>query len=795
MRPAPHPSTDRYRLELLRVGLAATAATVALFWRVALTSDLLLRRDMLRVILPLKTYWAERVRAGAWPEWYPYDALGQPYAGMVVSGAFHPANLLFLVLPAGVALKWSALVCFPVLALGVWLLLRRLHLSAPACALAAVLVSANGYAVCITNSLPYLQAMAAVPCALWAAVRFFDRPSLARAVLAGLLLALVLFAGDAQSFLVACALTLPLVLLLPGKGGTRERLGAFGLLVLAAALVAAPQLVAAAQVMGDARTADRPLAEALLWSLHPLRLLELVLGPLFGTGELGRDSAVTDALLASGTGGLWVESVHFGAVGLVLAGAGAAALPAGKLRRTVLAGLGAGLFLVLGKYGGLSALLYRLLPLWRPFRYPEKLIPTLFLLLAGCAALGLDRAAERPERRRTLGRAALAAAGCLAVLALAELSLHAFGRACQWLAQGALSPDVLEALGANLLRACLLSGLGLVGLWAVLRAVGRDRRLLWLVPAGVGLLAFLQGERLAGAVSPAALEEPLTVEALRAAQGPPRLGAPRVYSAVLQRRAIPWLPGVPFEDLDTAATTSGLEPVTPALFGLEGSNLYLPAASARMAAVTRAPGFVERLLAVFDTAHAAVLADDYLAAGGPPARVVGRSPRLKLLLVSLPEPAPRATLRRALCVGSPGEALRALAEPGLDLRREAIVECGSGPPPPVEDVRGEVRLTRYLPEHVEVTARSETPAVLVLADAFYSGWTATVDGRAAELLPANVAARGLLLVPGEHHVALAFRTPGLRPAVALALGTLALGAASGVAGARRRLRARPGMPG
>jgi hypothetical protein len=104
------------------------------------------------------------------------------------------------VLPAGQALTWNALLCFPLLATGLWALLRRLGASPVACALGAVLVTFNGYAVCITNSLPYLQAMALVPWALVAAMRYFERPGLVRAVLGALVLALVLFAGDAQSF-------------------------------------------------------------------------------------------------------------------------------------------------------------------------------------------------------------------------------------------------------------------------------------------------------------------------------------------------------------------------------------------------------------------------------------------------------------------------------------------------------------------------------------------------------------------------------------------------------------------
>ena len=81
------------------------------------------------------------------------------------------------------------------------------------------------------------------------------------------------------------------------------------------------------------------------------------------------------------------------------------------------------------------------------------------------------------------------------------------------------------------------------------------------------------------------------------------------------------------------------------------------------------------------------------------------------------------------------------------------------------------QIIAYAPEHVEVHTSSATPGVLVLADALYPGWRASVDGKAAAIYPANVLFRAVPLPAGEHTVVFTFEPSGWR----LGLGVAGIG--------------------
>jgi hypothetical protein len=67
------------------------------------------------------------------------------------------------------------------------------------------------------------------------------------------------------------------------------------------------------------------------------------------------------------------------------------------------------------------------------------------------------------------------------------------------------------------------------------------------------------------------------------------------------------------------------------------------------------------------------------------------------------------------------------------------------------------RIASYAPDRVVITGAADTAGILVLRDMIYPGWTATVNGTPADIVPANIIGRGIYLEPGDSEVIFAFR--------------------------------------
>ena len=73
---------------------------------------------------------------------------------------------------------------------------------------------------------------------------------------------------------------------------------------------------------------------------------------------------------------------------------------------------------------------------------------------------------------------------------------------------------------------------------------------------------------------------------------------------------------------------------------------------------------------------------------------------------------------------------------------------------------------------VEVAARA--PGVLVIAEPWYPGWRATVDGKPAELLRVDYALSGVRIDAGVHVIAMTFEDEPLFRGAAVSLTALVL---------------------
>jgi hypothetical protein len=773
----------RRRWRWLLGGLALVLPALFLH-RAVFTSDIFLGGDTLRVFYPMRAYWAARVSRGEFPDWFPYDGFGQSFPAIFISGVFHPSTLLHLVLPLGVAVKLTVLLCFPVALLGCVALLREWGVSRAGALFGALTFTFSGYLVCITNNPTYLVPASTVPAALWGVLRFVRVPSPGRLLVGGGLLALVAFGGDAQAFAVTQALGVLIALTEPvaAPGTWGRRVGACLLLVATGGLLAAPQLLPAAALVSTGQPGARSLVEAQYFSLHPLRLGELVLGPFLtdAVGVRGIPEIVVRRLIRMGYfTRAWVDSLYVGTPAFVLALAGVRA--SWRSRRTWVF-VGAWLLLVLLALGASLPVyewVYRWVPLWRPFRYPEKLGAFVVLGLAVGAGLGFRRCLGPGGTPRAVIQAGVGVAVLCAAVALGEALGGVWTRGWVLPHWPDVPPQAVEGLSGNVVRMAGTAA-GLALLCAVV--AWRPRLAAGLVVLQ-GATLFLENGPLYQ-VSPAEIVETPPPFAARVRGAVPADEPVRV-NTVVKAYGAPRLQGYEFKDRLSLGQVAVFAPDTSVFWDIESAVAYLPGRSSRM---LRLMGDMRRwndLLAPRLSTPFSVARTEELVAGLPPgARVVEQDALFGLSLMAHPQAPVRIHLARPECVATEDEALARFTAPEPLVEGTVLVECATPLPVEARSGAGAVRVQRESPEHFTVDVRAEAPSVLVINDAYLPGWTATLDGEPAPILPANVAVRAVAVPAGEHTVTMRYRTPGLVPG--LWVGVLTLGALGIAVGVSRR---------
>lgn len=140
-------------------------------------------------------------------------------------------------------------------------------------------------------------------------------------------------------------------------------------------------------------------------------------------------------------------------------------------------------------------------------------------------------------------------------------------------------------------------------------------------------------------------------------------------------------------------------------------------------------------------------------------------PRVRLVDRVLVEPDEALALRRTI------DASRNLVTTAVIAQRDAEhvagITRGAGAP-------GTARIVADAPAHVAVEATSRQAALLVLADTWDRGWTATLDGAAAPILQVDHAFRGVAVPPGTHRVEFDYRPLSLRVGAAISAAAMLL---------------------
>jgi hypothetical protein len=539
--------------------------------------------------------------------------------------------------------------------------------------------------------------------------------------------------------------------------------------MVAGVLLAGVQIAPTAALLPlTTRGVALPDAERARWALAPARLVEWVVpgllrGPL---AEVPRDD--TGAPLSP----RFAESVYLGAPLLVAA---AFALRS-RSRTSLLLGAGAALllWLALGDLLGARQLLDGI-PVWSRFRYPEKLMAPLTLCLCALGALGLEGlGAERLPR--PWGRVLT---GCAVAAGATLVALHAAPAATRALSLGLLGD------AGPFYRATLAAGLphlavSLAAIVAVDRlAPGRGRAL------ALGVVVALAPAAAVG--YGAHLGDP----DVRRPTTPLRLGEPAPAPRIVHAGEVILPAGDGRGAVDGFARVDALLlgdaiPVAHRVDTLEPYGAFEPLRVARL--VRSFGGEYAVALRRFGLTHVVVQLPpaDGAAAAVRGGELVQRDEAAGLELWAVPHRPWAFFAERASAAPSPdaarGEVLDLVAR-GDD--RTVVVEAPASPPTAPGRVIGIARDTRT----VEIEAESDGPALLVVQDAYWPGWRASVDGAPVEILAADALVRAVRWPPGRHRLAMTYDPPELRTGLALSAAGAGLALLLAALALRRR---RPG---
>ena len=100
------------------------------------------------------------------------------------------------------------------------------------------------------------------------------------------------------------------------------------------------------------------------------------------------------------------------------------------------------------------------------------------------------------------------------------------------------------------------------------------------------------------------------------------------------------------------------------------------------------------------------------------------------------------------------ESINLLFDKTVDLRKTAILEAEQGRKLEGEDRESQVEIISLQSQEIVIRTKSQKPAILILADNFYPGWQAFLDGKeeSEKTFRVDFTLRGIIVPEGEHKI-------------------------------------------
>lgn len=727
-------------------------APFVVFFKALVGRQLLAPGDGLSVFLPLHVVAARIWSAGEVPGWNPFAFSGSPLLALSQAAVFYPPNLVFVLLPLVAANNVTVVLSFVVAGSGAYALTRHLCQDAAGAAVAGLAFAFSGFMFGHIGHQNMIASAAWLPWVIFGYELLRARTSPLRILVAGGALAMLALAGHPQILLISLlALGIYSAALTIGEGrsGRGRPIGVLLVVVGAGLALGAIQILPTAAILPFTDRSTLTYEVATSYSF-PLTHLPLLVFPyLFGNN-------VPVAPFSAGYQGAWNLTELAGYAGtatLCLAAGGWTMWRRDRRALALLVSAAGCLVIALGSSTPVGRLVFEL-PVYGQLRSWGRYVLVVDLVVAVLAGFGVAalRRGSREDRRRAARGAGLVLAG----VAAAALLIPLVSRLDPFVVDGntrvlALGLPVLFAAAAWGLSALSIRSTRLMGVLActvvvadLLLSFGAfyEWRAAGLPPARSE--AVLSPERIPswGRVP----DLPGGVDRFLVASPDPGPVAPylNVTSAKMLRSANGYDPLAPRSYLDAVGGMTYLGQIT------EPGDLWRPGSD--ILDLLRVS-----LLLVPDRSPAPP--SDF--AGGPAqaASTPGVSryeyqPAVpSAFLVGKVE---ESTLEEAVAAV---RGTRDFDPASTALVDEPCEQCSSMDRP---GQAGSVVVQRHDSGRIKVQVDASAPAMLVVSEAWFPGWTAMVDGESRPVHRVDGLVLGVPVSSGEGVVELVYRPPGFR---------------------------------
>jgi hypothetical protein len=730
-------------------------------------------RDLSTYFYPLRFALYESYNAGKIPLWNRHMAMGFPFLADFQSGVFYPPHVFLALVSFFTAVRALFILHFLIAGLGTYLLFRHWHYPLYLSITGALLFTIGGTTVALSNLLNHFQTAVWLPWMILCWERLLLSASWKKFLALVLIAANAFLAGSPEIFALSTVLIFLAGLRVKASvsqlsyGKLLALFVMFGLVVLGLVMV---QVLPTAELFFESRRQQPiPPQEAFYWSLKPVNLINLffvdkIIDPSLAVGM--RQFFTRDAP--------FLVSYYLGAFsffGIVLWFCFTSRLE----KVVLLTVVSISLIIAFGSYTPVYPFLYRTFPIIGAVRFPEKFFFLTFAILVYMTVRGVSGLLHDQDER--LKKAYIV----VSITGLVWLGLYLYLRfdiapvvpfvtniAGLW-SSVEIAP-IMAGILSNVERQLILSaGFFLLLLLAKANAIRQVLFNILFVLAVFIDLAWAHKDLLF-TINPDFVQQSPRILQLSDTNNSRLFYYP---SGQNLHPAFISVAGQPTFKEATALNIQNLLPNTGILYGIDymqeidalGRKQY-----GQFLSFANRLDFDRqlRLLRLCNVGYLVSFRE--LSASG--ISLAGRFPRYYSWLYEISGSVPRAyVVNKGKVVKHSADVLPSLSDPKFDPAQEVVLEDDVVIKPNLP-LQATAKIVRYEDTVVVVHVNSNDDGVLVLADSYYPGWHAYVDGKQTKILRANHFFRGVSVLAGHHVIEFKYEPQSFRLGLLVSLLTV-----------------------